>query len=839
MCGGHVENWMPDTDNWEKSAAALRAAADSMGTAGSALGTAMGELGHAAATATIAGAEAAWSASAAGARAASDAALKSAYASLGGAENFVPTVIMFALALISFRILVVCCCGRCRLVTTTVAVPMLAALCAVPGLQVSLTALLVGALAAAKSAHPAAANAAAAVSTACDAVATHAMIETVGELAAAAHNASATFSALAREIIAANPQARAASASLESLGASPYIQSTLSHAHFPSFARCWLVLMAALVGWSMVRCCCGGGRRRRPPSQAHAEAKTAQRDSAAPAKSAKAGAAKASRAKTGGGSGGGGRGGGKGGGRMRGVGEGELRSDTELAGPSMLDLCLAPWRACARLVRSISSWWRLLMPASTGAVPSTGGGQRGRRPAVAMPGTVDDGEGVAAGGVSGGSGGGGAASSARATVSRPAGRGTADPAVSHPRLVATLKGFSEGVTSAALSQDGNLAAAVSSDRTMRVFSGLSHAGAAPLPTPLIANVKLDHGSYCSLSANGRNVVVATTTSKRLLAYTITPPGAKQAKAGLALRKEFPAGGSAHAKPMCAALLAPNSRFILSAGSEDDLTVKLWSPAGDLIAAVDNKQAAQHGASISADSKLVAIAGAAHRGPSAASRSVSPNHGQVRRAHSLAPKHAPRRPTPHRPFPRWTSVGHAHAIRSVGGLCLREARQPLFGPGRARQVSVYEVMYNGDKPIGLRLVLNVGGHTRGVTSVSFAQDCVHLALAALDGEWSVVGTDVRYDLKVAAREDARGKAPHAPFEMIALSPFAMRLVGATASASISIIDVASGRALETIEAGHGAVTALAYSFDGLRVLSGGGDGKLRLWRVGEDDQAGQL
>ncbi len=114
------------------------------------------------------------------------------------------------------------------------------------------------------------------------------------------------------------------------------------------------------------------------------------------------------------------------------------------------------------------------------------------------------------------------------------------------------------------------------------------------------------------------------------------------------------------------------------------------------------------------------------------------------------------------------------------------------------------------------------------------------MAARDGEWSVVATDVRYDLKQEATEYARGRAPTQPFELIALSPFAKRLVGATAT-SISIVNVkaaargAKGAAavLETMSHGHGRVSALSYSSDGLRVLSGGADAKLRLWRV-EDD-----
>lgn len=127
------------------------------------------------------------------------------------------------------------------------------------------------------------------------------------------------------------------------------------------------------------------------------------------------------------------------------------------------------------------------------------------------------------------------------------------------------------------------------------------------------------------------------------------------------------------------------------------------------------------------------------------------------------------------------------------------------------------------------------------------DCVHLAVASRDGEWSVVGTDVRHDLKVPVREHARGQAPSGKaFELIALSPFAKRLVGATGN-TLSIIDVAAAAAgkgakhveIESMPCGHHGVTSLAYSADGLRVLSAGEDGRLRLWRVEDANKAGQV
>ena len=60
--------------------------------------------------------------------------------------------------------------------------------------------------------------------------------------------------------------------------------------------------------------------------------------------------------------------------------------------------------------------------------------------------------------------------------------------------------------------------------------------------------------------------------------------------------------------------------------------------------------------------------------------------------------------------------------------------------------------------------------------------------------------------------------------------------------VNTVMIAKGGAslLETIPAGHGAVSSLCYASDGLRVLSAGEDSRLRLWRVEDDEgKAGTL
>ena len=59
------------------------------------------------------------------------------------------------------------------------------------------------------------------------------------------------------------------------------------------------------------------------------------------------------------------------------------------------------------------------------------------------------------------------------------------------------------------------------------------------------------------------MLVAAAASRRLLAYTTAPK--------LALKKEF-ACAAYHPEPVCAALLAPNSKFIVTAGGGEDVSV---------------------------------------------------------------------------------------------------------------------------------------------------------------------------------------------------------------------------------------------------------------------------
>ena len=564
---------MGDEDPWLKARTALRAASEQFLAATASLASVGGALAEAGFVTAKANAKAGWSIIRAGAGTVWSKASEELDRALDG-EPLGPIMVMFALALVA-QLFICSCCMRLPRMVSVLLIPALAALLAVPGayeswLWTPLTTSTITAIAAAR-AHPVAASAIESANQTYTAFATHPHIETVTALACAAHNASATFASLANDAVAANPHARAAYDAVltSSVLSHHHVAATLEHAHLPTLLRALVTLCVAGMAMSLLRCCCCPRRSTRTASLSQGRGAKGEGDGDKDQHKAKAGkegkTASGGKAKAKGGSGGAPK-------RLRGVGEGELRSDEELAGPSTVDMLLAPWRALAHGVSSGASVTyrvvRWLLPGAEQAEAEGGQTKRRGRAAAAATNAIDENEQHGDGRAGADGAGAAPASSSKGSSTRGSGSkgksSGAEPQFTHPRLLVTLKGFSEGVTSAALSQDGNLAAAVSSDRTLRVFAGLSEAGTTALPPALMAAVKLDHGTACSLSANGRNVIVGTCTARRILAYTITPPG-KQQKAGLSLRKEFAQG--AHAKPMGAVLLAPNSRFFVTVCSE--------------------------------------------------------------------------------------------------------------------------------------------------------------------------------------------------------------------------------------------------------------------------------
>ena len=805
-----------EDDPWQRASAALDSAAAQAAAAAWSLGSAFLALAEAGASATAAAAAASYQAALPSIQA-GQAAVGEAWAQGSGwfaealaqlaHKDSAPVLFLFVAALVTLRVCLWLCGGLLfwlpHRLLTVVLLPMLAIIVAWPR-AAAVARVAVDNATAAVLAQPLVQSLGAEVQGRLEAhrgrldeLLEHPNVAQASVFAAKAYNASLHASAFV--LATAGPHLHAARAKLEtglqhpqveSLLTRPHVVAVLEHEHLPHASGTLATALAVAVALAVLRCCtcwllCGCGRRRPPAPAATASAaalKRARRAAAAKELEASKAAKKSSKKKA------------AAAGRLRGAGEAELRSMDDVSAPSVVRSALAPtitvlggaWavlRGMAWLLSLLLTPLRSSRAAASEQDDDDDDGEDG------------DGSGQGGGSEADGDTGGEAAGSSRAPSGGKKGkRGggkAAEEKLSHPRLLATLKGFAEGVTCAAF--DGSVAAAVSHDRTLRLWSGLQHVGdpQKPPPTPFIANLPVDHGTACSLSANGRNVVVATARARRVLAFSSTPK--------LQLRRDFPlpegksgAKGAAHPQPMCAALLAPSGAYIVTVGGGDDTSLKLWSLSGDLIATAANKQAVHFGAAVSADSLLVAVAAGSNAN---ASRAVAPRHAQV-------------------------SVYEVQVAGGSGG-----------GGGGGGGGSGG----GGGRPTGLSLALSVAGHTRSVTAVSFAHDCVHLALAARDGEWTVVRTDARARAQADAKEAARGAAPGgAPFDRIALSPFAKRLVGATAN-QLYVIDVATAAVLETVPTAHGGVTALCYSSDGLRALSGGEDGRLRVWRV-EDDAA---
>ena len=336
-------------------------------------------------------------------------------------------------------------------------------------------------------------------------------------LAIAAKNASLTFASSAYDIAAAHPHVETALAHphVRLVLSHPHVNATLHHSHLPSLTGWLSVCCTTAVCIALLRCCLCGSRRegvsaQETPAQSAARAAKKERQKEARQQSSKASGKK---------------GGGGGKSSLRGVGEGELR-DTSEDVVSTFELVTGPFKKVYRAVKVVGGWvWKMVVGSKEEEAAPKRGGKPVLPPGGAGAVQLDD-DVPATAATSASSSGRSDRPPHGSSTTIPKGKGKSnEPLLTHPRLLATLKGFERGesVTSACLSQDGNLAVAVSTDRTLRIFPGLRTAGSGtPLPAPLIANVRLDYGTACSLSANGRNVVVATAQSRKVLAYSITP-----------------------------------------------------------------------------------------------------------------------------------------------------------------------------------------------------------------------------------------------------------------------------------------------------------------------------
>jgi WD40 repeat protein/serine/threonine protein kinase len=133
----------------------------------------------------------------------------------------------------------------------------------------------------------------------------------------------------------------------------------------------------------------------------------------------------------------------------------------------------------------------------------------------------------------------------------------------------------------------------------------------------------------------------------------------------------------------------------------------------------------------------------------------------------------------------------------------------------------------------RPVQTLRGHEGGVYSVAFSGDGTRLATAGRDGTirlWDLATGRALYDMPPRHSGEAVG---------VAFSPDGLRIASCSGTywelgrradrvGELVIRDAASGRALVDLRGHTGSVHQAAFSPDGARLASAGGDGTVRLW-----------
>jgi WD40 repeat protein/serine/threonine protein kinase len=116
-----------------------------------------------------------------------------------------------------------------------------------------------------------------------------------------------------------------------------------------------------------------------------------------------------------------------------------------------------------------------------------------------------------------------------------------------------------------------------------------------------------------------------------------------------------------------------------------------------------------------------------------------------------------------------------------------------------------------------------GHNRGVITVAFSPDGKHLASEGDDGSVKVWDLTTRRELHTFQGQ------PGSMRRSVAFSPDGTRLASACGTDSfVKIWDLKAGRESLRLEGHTGGVVGVAFSPDGRRVASGGGDRTVKLW-----------
>jgi WD40 repeat protein len=174
----------------------------------------------------------------------------------------------------------------------------------------------------------------------------------------------------------------------------------------------------------------------------------------------------------------------------------------------------------------------------------------------------------------------------------------------------------------------------------------------------------------------------------------------------------------------------------------------------------------------------------------------------------------------------TLEGHASAVRGVAFS--PDGRRVLTGSAD-KTSRLWEV------PSGNLLTI-LEGHSEGVTSVAFSPDGRQVLTGSEDGTarlWNLTDSEIK---TISSSETVLGQVPGisqgytSEVTSMAFSPDGIRLVSGSEDGTARVWETAKGQVLRTLQAHSGKVTSMAFSPDGTWVVSGSEDDTARVWET---------
>lgn len=174
--------------------------------------------------------------------------------------------------------------------------------------------------------------------------------------------------------------------------------------------------------------------------------------------------------------------------------------------------------------------------------------------------------------------------------------------LSHPMLMATLKGHTGSVTEMEFSKCGKFLGSCSEDRTIRLwtskdFSEKDH-------KYVRVNVDLDHATSNSFSPDSRAFVASLAVHNTIRIFKINKK--KEGNAPAFVTSEVEDFPKQHKSEIVSVAISPNGKFIMSAGK--DTTIVIWTLKGEVLATIDTLQVYNLFALVSPCGNLVASSG---------------------------------------------------------------------------------------------------------------------------------------------------------------------------------------------------------------------------------------